>query len=1570
MGEVEKKEINLLDVIDVNFLQEFQDYFAKVMGVASLTIGRDGAITKPSNFTEFCTKYIRTCKEGCLRCNASDTMGGETAAKMGKPFVYTCHSGLTDFAVPIIVGGEHVASIYGGQVLTEKPNEENFRKLAKELGVDEEAFMKSLKKIKVISKEKVEEAANFLYLVANSFSQIAYNNLQLIKNNEREVLFKKVIETIRSNFDIGEICQTIVTTVGEVLGADRCIITDFDMDLNRFLPIENEYLSSDKISSCKGQDVHETVPDFIDILKQGKTLLVQNRKIIVDDHESDFELEQQTFEKCKVSSLFAVPLFYQDVLLGVLSVHYVDREYLIGDFERDLMTDIAAQTAIAMHQAKLYKITQMQAEKEKIVADIISKSIQAFDINEIKYIVKDIGILMNADRCYFVEVDIENMKGIPIEYKGEYLSSDKVKSVIGYDFKTEDVKVFVETYLEKKDVVFFDYEKIIEENIEEYNGIARYAKYFDMKYAIGIPLFNEDVLTAVLAIEYSSKKALPKSDELEFLRTLGKQASMVYNQIKLYQSAKKTAERETILRKLVEAARSSLDINDVKKKIAYEVGTAFGADRCYFRSYLGAEDKFQSPDSEYLSSPEIKAVKTSVSDYEALKYFANEVEYQKKGFYPVMMNQENTKGTPLEFYMKENELKLDCALPIVSRNDELIWLTLHFCKNEPKFSEEDKKLMETIAYQTDIAFEQIRLYSETKKNAEREALIKRIMDKIRSSLEIEEILTFICEEIAKLFDVQRVTVVHFYDPENYENYIIRREYKVDSDLKGLESMEYSKKAAAYWNYNLLSPNDILVFDNIPESDTPDYFKECYESLGVKSMIGAPIKKGDKQWGTLVLSQYETPRRWSNEEKELLKMIASQVYIALNQAELYDKLKKTTANQNAMLNNMPFMAWLKDLNSKLLAVNKTYAKILNLSVEEIKGKTDLDLFPKEYAQNYLQEDNLVIKTKETLSSVDMIVTPDGEKWHETFKSPVLDEIGNVIGTVGISQDITERKMLEMAILENKNRLNAILDNIPYWAWIKDRESKFVLVNKKLAQDSNINRDDFVGKTDYDIFPAELAESYVKDDMDVMTSGIQKTFEEKTVVNGQTRYLESFKRAFLSSSGQVIGTLGIAKDITERKEFEVELLNRQEKIIKSAERESALRRIVDIIRSSLDINEVKEKLVTETAKYFNADRCFIYESGKSEIHGVSTEYTSSDAVKKMLGDDFSKPEYKYMENLVFGNNNESPKNLYNFEKYIEENNLINTPVEEHMKMYDIKSSINLPILYGDDLYGVLVVHYTKNIVELCKDDEILIKNIADQAAIAIHQAKLYKITQLQAESEKMSRNLIEILRSSIDKSIIKKLFVRNIGKYFDADRVLLSEFDPIKGEYLPVDEDSEYLSSDKEKSFIGYDWNQSQAREYIQFLLEKRELKIYSWDEYIKQNPKGQDFIDLFVDADVKSSYNFPVLYQQSIMGFFCIEFTRRTFRLSDEDIARIRSICTQTGIALYHAQLYLQAQQCINGGTNISEVFGKIEEPVNEILDTSKLMSENEFERGVQIEYLNHIILACNKLLELTKDVSE
>lgn len=147
------------------------------------------------------------------------------------------------------------------------------------------------------------------------------------------------------------------------------------------------------------------------------------------------------------------------------------------------------------------------------------------------------------------------------------------------------------------------------------------------------------------------------------------------------------------------------------------------------------------------------------------------------------------------------------------------------------------------------------------------------------------------------------------------------------------------------------------------------------------------------------------------------------------------------------------------------------------------------------------------------------------------------------------NITIRKKAEDRIKQIKLQQEALLNNIPDLAWLKDKLSRFIAVNEPFAKACGKTTDAIIGKTDADIWPAELADKYRSDDMEVVQSGVHKRIEEPLADNtGVIRQIETIKTPIYDTNNEIIGTTGIARDITERKKTENALRKSEEKFSK--------------------------------------------------------------------------------------------------------------------------------------------------------------------------------------------------------------------------------------------------------------------------------------------------------------------------------------------------------------------------------------------------------------------------------------
>jgi two-component system cell cycle sensor histidine kinase/response regulator CckA len=146
---------------------------------------------------------------------------------------------------------------------------------------------------------------------------------------------------------------------------------------------------------------------------------------------------------------------------------------------------------------------------------------------------------------------------------------------------------------------------------------------------------------------------------------------------------------------------------------------------------------------------------------------------------------------------------------------------------------------------------------------------------------------------------------------------------------------------------------------------------------------------------------------------------------------------------------------------------------------------------------------------------------------------------------VLSDIALRKSQEEALETGRLAQRALLDNQPHLAWLKDVEGRFLAVNKVFAEACGLSLPEaLVGKSDLDVWPRELAEAYRADDAAVMASGRQKAVEEPIASVDGTRWFETYKSPVFAPDGSIVGTTGVARDVTARKNAELTALRAEE------------------------------------------------------------------------------------------------------------------------------------------------------------------------------------------------------------------------------------------------------------------------------------------------------------------------------------------------------------------------------------------------------------------------------------------
>jgi len=158
--------------------------------------------------------------------------------------------------------------------------------------------------------------------------------------------------------------------------------------------------------------------------------------------------------------------------------------------------------------------------------------------------------------------------------------------------------------------------------------------------------------------------------------------------------------------------------------------------------------------------------------------------------------------------------------------------------------------------------------------------------------------------------------------------------------------------------------------------------------------------------------------------------------------------------------------------------------------------------------------------------------------EVHAYPISDSEGNVAQIIEYYVDISASKRAKEALVQERDLLQALIGNIPDSIYFKDEKSRFIRVNKAKAQHSGTTPEDMVGKTDFDFFSLEQANKMLEDENRVIESNrpLVKKVEKITHKDGTEHWVSTTKIPRHNENGEVIGTMGISRDMTERKKIE--------------------------------------------------------------------------------------------------------------------------------------------------------------------------------------------------------------------------------------------------------------------------------------------------------------------------------------------------------------------------------------------------------------------------------------------------
>jgi len=253
----------------------------------------------------------------------------------------------------------------------------------------------------------------------------------------------------------------------------------------------------------------------------------------------------------------------------------------------------------------------------------------------------------------------------------------------------------------------------------------------------------------------------------------------------------------------------------------------------------------------------------------------------------------------------------------------------------------------------------------------------------------------------------------------------------------------------------------------------------------------------------------------------------------------EALRESESRNRAILDALPDLMFLQSADGVYLDYHASDPGLLFVPPERFLGKNMREVLPPELSARFVKLFGLLRETGVTqVLEYPLRLSGEARFFEARIAACGPDRVLSLV------RDITARKQAESALQQHQREANTLLDSLPAYAYFKKAGSVYVAANRKFCEAVGCSPDEIAGKSDFDLFPRELALKYRTDDARMVISG--ETFwvgEEEMVDHGRRFVVETRKVPVKDEKGTVVGLIGLGFDITERKQLEEQLLQSQ-------------------------------------------------------------------------------------------------------------------------------------------------------------------------------------------------------------------------------------------------------------------------------------------------------------------------------------------------------------------------------------------------------------------------------------------
>ena len=623
-------------------------------------------------------------------------------------------------------------------------------------------------------------------------------------------------------------------------------------------------------------------------------------------------------ETADVRSWIATPLLRGDEVIGLLILdHTLPNAY--DDETSDLLSAIAAQAAVALHNARLYLQAQDRSRQLQTAAEVSRAASSILDPNPL--ITQTVNLILERFDLYYVGLFLIDEHGLWTREPGRWAvlragTGDAGRIQVERNHKLE----IGGTSMVGKCIASAQPQISQQVSIEDQRFVNPLLP--ETRSEMALPLISRNQVIGAMSIQSTSPAAFTDED-IVILQTMADQVANALQNANLFDQTQARAEELAVLNEMSRQLTATVDVNTITRNIYLFTSRLIDTSTFFIALYDEATDTIEFPLATE-ENQEIK-IKSRKKGQGLTEYVLNQREslhlhedvegwLRSQGVELIPIGREEEENDIAQSWLGVPMLAGDLAIGVIGVQN-----------NEPHhYTEQDHDLLIGIASQGAIAFQNARLFAETRQRTEDLAILNEMSANLSNQLDISNVVETIHEYTSRLMDTNNIFIA-LYDAS-------KDEVSFPLTINGGERFEADtrKLGSGMTDYMLRNRRTLLLNgDLLPQMKALGIeFLALGDDNVAKSFLGTPLIISNQAIGVIALQSVETPFLYQERQRDLLVAIASQAAIAIQNAELFNETSQRTEDL-AVLNEMSrVLASVLEINAVANTIYEYTSKLMD------------------------------------------------------------------------------------------------------------------------------------------------------------------------------------------------------------------------------------------------------------------------------------------------------------------------------------------------------------------------------------------------------------------------------------------------------------------------------------------------------------------------------------------------------------------------------------------------------------------------------------------------------------------